>query len=99
MDVEDVDRDSLAGRERPVDRRVVRALKLAAERVVEVVSVEAGGPKRTESMNPSFQVIGKSGPTAIDRLVGRVLGEEALWGRLARRRVRHDVAAGRRMLP
>lgn len=46
----------------------------------------------------SDREFGKSGPTAIDRLVGRVLGEEALWGRLTRRRVRHDVEAGRRML-
>jgi len=34
----------LAGRERPLDRRLARALGLAQARAVEIVSVEAGGP-------------------------------------------------------
>jgi S1-C subfamily serine protease len=72
----------MAGRERPVARRLVRALDLAAERAVEVVSLEAGGPAARAGVRVGDLVVALRGETVrhvddMHRLLGEVpLGEE-----------------------
>ena len=69
----------IAGRERPVDRRLVRALELAAERAVEVMSVEAEGPAARAGVRVGDLVVALRGQAVrhVDDM-HRVLGEVAL---------------------
>jgi len=66
----------IAGRERPIDRRLARALELPHERAVEVVSVEADGPAARGGVRAGDWVIALSGQTVrhVDDL-HRLLGE------------------------
>jgi S1-C subfamily serine protease len=72
----------IAGRERPVDRRLVRALGLATERAVEVISLEAGGPAARAGVRVGDLVVALRGQAVrhvddMHRLLGEVaLGEE-----------------------
>jgi S1-C subfamily serine protease len=47
----------IVGRERPLDRRLVRALNLPAERAVEIVSLDARGPARQAGLRSGDIVI------------------------------------------
>lgn len=47
----------IVGRERPLDRRLVRALNLPAERAVEIVSLDAQGPARQAGLRSGDIVI------------------------------------------
>ena len=66
----------IAGRERPIDRRLARALELPYERAVEVMSVEDDGPAARGGVHAGDWVIALNGQTVrhVDDL-HRLLGE------------------------
>jgi serine protease Do len=69
----------IAGRERPIERRLARALALPFERAVEVISVEAGGPAARGGLHAGDWVIALNSETVrhVDDM-HRLLGEVAL---------------------
>lgn len=74
----------IAGRERPIGRRLARGLGLAFERAVEVLSVEAGGPAARAGLRVGDWVIALNGtPVRHVDDMHRLLGEVALGKEVA----------------
>jgi S1-C subfamily serine protease len=66
----------IAGRDRPLDRRLVRALELAVTRAVEVMSRDADGPAARSDLHPGDLIVAVDdapvgGMDALYRLVSR----------------------------
>ena len=67
----------VAARDRPLDKRLVRALGLSATQAVEVLSRESEGPAAASDLHPGDLIVGVSGQVvdgidALHRLLGRV---------------------------
>ncbi|HYM28413.1 MAG TPA: trypsin-like peptidase domain-containing protein [Steroidobacteraceae bacterium] len=67
----------VAARDRPLDKRLVRALGLSATRAVEVLSRESAGPAAASDLHPGDLIVGVGGQVvdgidALHRLLGRV---------------------------
>ncbi len=67
----------VAARDRPLDRRLVRALGLSATQAVEVLSRESEGPAAASDLHPGDLIVGVGaqvvdGIDALHRLLGRV---------------------------
>jgi len=67
----------ISGRDRPLDRRLVRALDLPVTRAVEVMAVDAGGPAARSELRSGDLIVG-IGELAVD-------GMDALYRHLSRR--------------
>jgi S1-C subfamily serine protease len=67
----------VAARDRPLDKRLVRALGLSATQAVEVLSRESEGPAAASDLHPGDLIVGVGGQVvdgidALHRLLGRV---------------------------
>jgi len=67
----------VAARDRPLDRRLVRALGLSATQAVEVLSRKSEGPAAASDLHPGYLIVGVGGQPvdgidALHRLLGRV---------------------------
>ncbi len=87
----------VGARDRPLDRRLVRALGLSAASAVEVLSRESEGPAAESDLNPGDLIVGVNdepvdGVDALHRLLGRVPPGTALTLRIARRTQLKDIA-------
>jgi len=74
----------VAVRDRPLERRLVRALALAHARAVEILSREPGGPAASADLHPGDLIVGVNGE-AVDGVdaLHRLLGRAALGSELA----------------
>jgi S1-C subfamily serine protease len=80
----------ISGRDRPLDRRLVRALDLRVQQAVEVISLDPEGPARESELRMGDLIIGANGVPidGIDALhrhlsrwpAGEALALEALRG-------------------
>jgi S1-C subfamily serine protease len=66
----------IAGRDRPLDRRLVRALELPVTRAVEVITRDADGPAARADLRPGDLIVGVNGST--------VDGMDALYRHVSR---------------
>jgi S1-C subfamily serine protease len=94
----------VAVRDRPLDRRLVRALDLAGSRAVEILSREPGGPAATADLHPGDLIVGVNGEAvdgvdALHRLLGRAAAGGELSLDILRRTQRLTVALAVREPP
>jgi S1-C subfamily serine protease len=90
----------IAGRERPIDRRLARALELPFERAVEVMSVEAAGPAAHAGVRTGDLVIALNGvPVRHVDDMHRLLGEVAFGKEVELTLVRGASKIVRRVVP
>ena len=94
----------VAVRDRPLDRRLVRALDLAGSRAVEILSREPGGPAAAADLHPGDLIVGVNGEPvdgvdALHRLLGRAAAGAELSLDILRRTQRRTVALAVREPP
>jgi S1-C subfamily serine protease len=80
----------IAGRDRPLDRRLVRALDLPVTRALEIISREAGGPAAQSDLHPGDLVVGVNdepvnGIDALYRTLSRAAMDAPLTLKVVRR--------------
>jgi len=86
----------ISGRDRPLDRRLVRALELAVTRAVEVMGVDAGGPAARSELRSGDLIVGiedlaVDGMDALYRHLSRQAGARSLTLQVVRRTRRLSV--------